>query len=291
MDASTLEKITTHIDAGIARLGDSLLTRLLDGISANADAMEKMRLEKDRQLAEMNTELLSERKQKDEAYDSLTKINARVAELERKNSHSFEKGQQFEMYAIDRVRALLNHGTNGLTVEKLHSHAADMVVTMPLPELDCGRRSVKLLIECKHEEKPNHEAKYIQKLARDAHEQSADAAILLYSNIAPTLHDYATDGKKEHSKVGLCKEYMMMCDPTNLLPALARLLARVQPLDTSEHKEVFEARYRTAMKREYDAMAEWVDEQTPFLELFPCERLSFCLVCTSCELRRFNSGY
>ena len=258
----------TQMEALIgARIDRALIDMYRDRDAALAERDNRLLLKdeelrhKDKQLSENAINLADLR----EKYDEL---HAHASELEQRSNHSFAKGRWFEGMATDRVKAMLQE-IDGLAVEKVHAHAADMVVTIPLPRIDGGRKAVKVLIECKNENSLTHESKYIKTLARDCATQQADGAILLVAEIEPCLKDYANDTKTAHEKVGLAKEYMMLCDPTHLMPALVRLVARLQPLDASTSKDVFEAPRRLAMQRKCQTMAEFLIEESNLHSILP----------------------
>jgi len=282
MDAATIESIVSrqiehHVTHTLPKSLEPRFTRLHDAIHSQDRALvelwkkkdaqladkDKQIREKDKQLADKDHQLEDKDKQLAEKDTTNTDLNEKVeelnktkAQLQNKLNHSFEKGKLFEETAIERVRASLQ-GIHGATVEKVHAHGADMVITVPLPYLDCGRPFIKILVECKNHDSIQKEATYIKTLAADCAAQNAHGAILLYADIEPQLKDYAADNKKEHEKEGMAKEYMMMCDPTNLMAAIVALMARLQPLDVpADAKEAFEAPFRKAMKRKCDAMAK-----------------------------------
>ena len=267
--SSIVDGVLKGLDDRVPGIETSIVTKVLKGFEERDVSLQKAKED----YGVLQTHMNELSMQVEQLKMENTQLKLANAEYERKSINQL--GKEFESASTDYISNILAAHLPGIKVEKKHANAADVIVIISLPTesrdgAELGyRHEMKVLVECKNESNRAKETRYMQTLAANAAAQDADAGILLYANIDPVLHDYASDKNVTHEKVGLKRELMFLCTPQYLVAAMVRLLVRLQPLALSEVRAEFEAMFRVEMQHEYDRVTRYLKAQMKFVQGCP----------------------
>jgi hypothetical protein len=167
------------------------------------------------------------------AHEENRSLASQLAMHEQRAAKSVFRGRDNEERMWETLQTILAELLPDAVATDTHAapHSGDALVEVPLPEW-FGRRPLRLLLDWKHYSQASVSEAHISKLARDCVAQSADAGILVYSQMPPAFKgfcDVATMPHKVAEGIRFSFARLFVCQREHLPRAICHSLSRASP--------------------------------------------------------------